>query len=301
MDSSLFKLKRRKIMRQKTLILLVCMCFLLVGLCACENSDSETESQNFFVNADNIHINLNASILSFDISFLTADKIKDLTYLTCKGKNVNPSKIKVSVTDNRLDSYENLRTEGLYCSDWLIDMTFEEDGEYEIEAITFRIDGTEKTVTFDNPLKYTKGEVEGVFNDELYCSYFPCEFSSSMIGSDEWIEYDFNSDVDCTLTEIKLRSYFDISDAEYYLNGAEQKSTLPIDLKKGDALKVRIHFSNCDDTVDAYSYLMTNLEYRYQYNGETKIKSRAVVFNPLSPMDDKNEKLIDFVKHMVGK
>ena len=278
----------------KKYFMIICASVILVTGC-----EKKKNVIDYYDNSDNIQIDVSSEILSFDIVLLTTNKVSDVSFLTCNGENIDTSKINVSLINNSLESYANLKKEGLYCSDWLIDIEFLEEGYYKIDNMTLNVDGTEKVLEFKHPIEYTKAGGNDIINEEFYCTSFPCEFPSSMIGTEETIQYEFMTDVDCTFKGLNVKNFFDLSDAVYYVNDVSKKQELPIALKKGDKVFVKLNYKKHKEAINQYSYLITNMEVNYELDGNEIVRNGAIVFNPVSPMDEKNKKLDKFVDNVL--
>jgi hypothetical protein len=280
---------------KKWLLLTFVAGVLMIG---CSRKNEESREVDYYDNSDNIQIDVSSEVLSFDVVLLTKDKLSDVRFVACSGKNLDASNINVSILNNSLDSYSDSKTEGLYCSDWLIDMEFAEEGDYEIDSLTLNVNGTEKVLEFKYPLKYKKEGGNDVINGQFYNTFVQSELPSSIIGTDETVQYEFETGVDCTFKGLNIKDFFDLSDAIYYVNGEKQE--LPISLKKGDKVYVQMNYKEHNDDINQYTYLLTNIEAVYELDGNEIVRSNAIVFDPISPMDEENEKLDLFVNNALG-
>ena len=82
-------------------------------------------------------------------------------------------------------------------------------------------------------------------------------------------------------------------------DNAEQK--LPISLKKGDKVYAQVKYNKLKKGVNAYTYLVTNIELLYEVDGKEMVRNGSIVFNPISPMDEENKKLDAFVSYILDK
>ena len=272
------------------IILIWIYVFLLLGC----NKNIE---KKYYDNSKDIHINITSSILSFNLTFITSDKIKEVKYLLCQGKNFDYDNVNVSIVNNSLDMYKDKKIDGLYCSNWTVNIEFEQEGYYEVDSLTLELDGEKKEIEFTDPIKYTKGEENNIINDEFKCDVFPCSFPSSYVENDEVIQYEFNAEKNFKLLETTFSDYFDASVIKVFLN--DKEVGFPVDIKEGDNFTFKIKFSSQNKRVNKYCYVMGNLFIKYEFNGNEIKRNGALVFDPISPMDEKLDKLKELIDYVV--
>ena len=281
---------------KKMMVVMMSVCMLVTG---CSKKTTTHHQKDFYDNADNIKVNVMADVLSFDVAFFTEKKVENVTLVSCNGENIDLSKMNISIVNNSMDSYANLKKDGLYCSDWLIDFQFEEDGYYRVDKLRLKVDGKDRELTFTDPLECTKESTDEAEENDFYCTVFPNGFSSEIIGTEDTFKYEFGAEKDCVFKGINALDYFNLDSAKYYLEDDEQEQQLPISLKKGEKLTVKLQYNKPDERINPYSYVLTDLEYLYEVSGKEVKRKEAVVFNPISPMDEKMKMLDAFEKYVV--
>ena len=143
----------KKGIRLLGVVAIVCMLF-----SGCGMTKQSSNVEDYYDNSKNIKANISSNYFGLDVVLLTKKKVDKVEFLTCNGENIDTSKMNVSIINNSLDSYSNIKTNGLYCSDWLLEITFEDNSNYSIKNMTLVVDGVERVLEFDEPLKYNKEE-----------------------------------------------------------------------------------------------------------------------------------------------
>ncbi|MBQ8828092.1 MAG: hypothetical protein IJZ90_03020, partial [Clostridia bacterium] len=276
--------------------------FFLSG-CGVSSNDSNTNEKvlEYYDNSDCINIDVaSGNSLCFDIVFFTKEKVKNVEFVSCTGENID-NNYTVSIFDNTIDIYRDHCYRTLYCSDWMIEMIVtEEKADFAINSITLLVDEEKKEIDFSTPISFCSDSGNDMINDELCATYFPNEFSSTMINSNEVLEYSFAAESDCTIKNISIGAGIELANPQYCINGVKTVSdVLPIDVKKGETFTINFSYESSD--LNRFSYVQTNLSLTYEIDGVETTRKGVVIFNPTSPVDEELERIDSYIDFVISK
>lgn len=295
--------KRTVHFRLEVLLITVLICICVMGCANKEkdNGDNEnTASKDWYDDSDYIKIDCTSSAFGYSLTFLTKEQVKDVKYVSCTGENVDENTFSnVKIVDNTLENVKDFKYKGLYCSRWMIEADVNTDGEYKIDSVTLIVDGDKKTLSFKNPIKYTKqSDMNYVVNDEFSAVSFPNEFTVQFFQSGEKCKYEIVAKKDFKLMGVEAGGGAKVIDVEYTVNGViKDMSEDGIDVKANDEISIDLGYE-LDDTNDLY-YVLTNLFIKYNVDGEDKTSVGPISFKPLSPMDAELNKLKNYMDLMI--
>ncbi|MBO4484299.1 MAG: hypothetical protein J5738_02810 [Lachnospiraceae bacterium] len=285
--------------RRKNIVVLLLVGVLLYIIAGCGKEEKSLES--IYDNSDAVHIDVKAESFGFEIVILSKEKVQSLTLVSYSGKNLDYANTKTTCINNSLEIYRNYRYKGFYCSNWMLEFTFPSNSNIEIDSVTLGIDGEKRVLTFAQPIRYSNSaDYKYIINDELYAMTFPNEFSSSALKGNGRYHYLFGAARDCVVKGINtsgnvkiVNPYFSVNDIPVSLGNDG------IALKAGDQLSIELSLQG--DGADEYSYCISDFIVTYEVDGVERKSSAALVFNPLSPMDDELNNLKLFVDHKLNE
>ena len=283
------------------LVKFLLMFFVTFALCGCSKKSEVNQSNSaYYDNSDNIMIDVTASTFGFDIAFLTEEKINSVYLASYSGTGLDYENTQYFIYNNSLDLYSDYKYKGLYCSDWMIEFSFPDNSSVSIDSIALSINGEKRVVTFDNPLKYSNvSSYEYIINDVLYATNFPNEFSSAVINSDQVFTYEFEAAEACVLREVEMEGPLDIDIEGIMVNDLDVDGLSDgISLSQGDKLTMNLSYHGKE--LNECSYVMGDFILTYDIDNTEKQSTAVVVFNPLSPMDNKLVKLKTFADYIIA-
>ena len=267
--------------------------FLAVILClvtGCGNSPEQKAEKTYYDNSGEISVDYSYDdMLEFRLGILTTDRVKEVQPVNLIGDGFEEEAFSLSVINATMEQYENHKYRGLYCSYWLFECSNDlEPGEYVINGINLLIDGEARTVSFAEPLRFTKlaeDEYRGFFDsDGLQCGSFANDFGTEFINSGEQAGYSFRALENLTIEAVTMRNSDITVTAEVYLNGNDRPCTFPVAVKEGDTVKLSLSLQS--DSISRAYDIMTELQIHMHTEDREIVKSGIVCFESLSPISD---------------
>lgn len=287
-------MKRRK--RTVALLLVVVLLSIFAGC-----GKKEEKYENVYDNSDAIHIDVKAESFGFEIIILSKEKVQSLSLVSYSGKNLDFANTKTACINNSLEIYRDYKYKGFYCSNWMLEFIFPGNSNIEIDSVTLGIDGEKRVLTFAQPIRYSNSsENKYIINDELYAMVFPNEFPSSALKGNGRYQYMFGAARDCVVKGINCSGNVKIVNPVFSVN--DNMTLLEDDgiaLKAGDQLSIELSLQG--DEADEYSYCISDFIVTYEVDRVERKSSAALVFNPLSPMDENLNNLKLFVDHKLSE
>ena len=176
------------------------------------------------------------------------------------------------------------------------------------------INGQKKKLEFKNPIKYKKGEENTIFNENFQVRAFANGFSSSMINSDEKPVYKFYANKKLTIDKLesipirhktavtieKIETIAGLNvDVSVFLNNDKTKYELPIEVDEETEVTIEVKYTS--NTMNSYSYVLSNLNIEYNVAGEKNICSGVISFSPTELASNDLKEIDNFVDYIISK
>lgn len=295
--------KKRSILKKIPVIALVmcmfiCFCGSIVFI-GCSKNDTSSDKLDYYDNSDNLYVDVVANDgFSFDINFVTKEKIKDVKYLSIIS-DLDTDLVDINVINNTIDSYSNYKYKDFYCADYMFDCTLKTQvDEYIINGIVLEINGQKKKLEFKNPIKYKKGEENTIFNENFQVRAFANGFSSSMINSDEKPVYKFYANKKLTIEKIETIAGLNV-DVSVFLNNDKTKYELPLEVEEKTEVIIEVKYTS--DTMNSFSYVLPNLNIVYSVDGTKNVCNGIISFNPTELVSNDLKEIDNFVDYIISK
>lgn len=278
------------------------ICILIISLLCivgCSKNNTSSDKLDYYDNSDNLYVDVVANDgFSFDINFVTKEKIKDVKYLSIIS-DLDTDVVDINVINNTIDSYSNYKYKDFYCADYMFDCTLKTQvDEYIINGIVLEINGQKKKLEFKNPIKYKKGEENTIFNENFQVRAFANGFSSSMINSDEKPVYKFYANKKLTIEKIETIAGLNV-DVSVFLNNDKTKYELPLEVEEKTEVIIEVKYTS--DTMNSFSYVLSNLNIVYSVDGTKNVCNGIISFNPTELVSNDLKEIDNFIDYMISE